>query len=45
MTYKGLLIVGSADVKRALTMSDCIEAVDRAMRAFSSGGQMCPCGR
>ena len=34
---KGLLIVGSADVRRALSMSDCIGAVDTAMRALSSG--------
>ena len=34
---KGLLIVGSADVRRALSMSDCIDAVDTAMRALSSG--------
>jgi ornithine cyclodeaminase len=39
---KGLLIVGSADVKRALSMSDCIEAVDQAMRALSSGGADVP---
>jgi ornithine cyclodeaminase/alanine dehydrogenase-like protein (mu-crystallin family) len=39
---KGLLIVSGADVKRALPMSDCIEAVDRAMRAFSSGGADVP---
>jgi ornithine cyclodeaminase/alanine dehydrogenase-like protein (mu-crystallin family) len=39
---KGLLIVGSADVKRALSMSDCIDAVDRAMRALSSGGADVP---
>src|SRR5260370_34626700 len=39
---KGLLIVGGADVRRALPMSDCIEAVDRAMRAFSSGGADVP---
>lgn len=39
---KGLLIVGSADVKRALSMSDCIAAVDRAMRALSSGGADVP---
>jgi ornithine cyclodeaminase/alanine dehydrogenase-like protein (mu-crystallin family) len=30
-----LLIVGGADVRRALPMSDCIEAVARAMRALS----------
>jgi ornithine cyclodeaminase/alanine dehydrogenase-like protein (mu-crystallin family) len=41
-TDKGLLIVGSADVKRALSMSDCIDAVDRAMRALSSGGADVP---
>src|SRR3954463_6718389 len=34
---RGLLIVGSADVRRALSMSDCIDAVDKAMRALSSG--------
>ena len=39
---KGLLIVGSADVKRALSMADCIEAVDQAMRALSSGGADVP---
>jgi ornithine cyclodeaminase/alanine dehydrogenase-like protein (mu-crystallin family) len=32
---KGLLIVNGADVRRALPMSDCIDAVDHAMRAFS----------
>ncbi len=42
MKRKGLLIVGSADVKRALSMSDCIDAVDRAMRALSSGGADVP---
>ena len=40
--WQGLLIVGGADVRRALPMSDCIEAVDRAMRAFSSGGADVP---
>lgn len=39
---KGLLIVGSAEVKRALSMSDCIAAVDSAMRALSSGGADVP---
>lgn len=39
---KGLLIIGGAEVKRALTMSDCIEAVERAMRALSSGGADVP---
>jgi ornithine cyclodeaminase/alanine dehydrogenase-like protein (mu-crystallin family) len=34
-TPQELLIVGGADVRRALPMSDCIEAVDRAMRALS----------
>lgn len=37
-----LLIVSGADVRRALPMSDCIEAVDRAMRALSSGGADVP---
>jgi ornithine cyclodeaminase/alanine dehydrogenase-like protein (mu-crystallin family) len=31
----GLLIISGAEVRRALPVSDCIEAVDRAMRAFS----------
>jgi len=31
----GLLIINGAEVRRALPMSDCIEAVDRAMRALS----------
>jgi ornithine cyclodeaminase/alanine dehydrogenase-like protein (mu-crystallin family) len=39
---KGLLIVSGADVRRALPMSDCIEAVDRAMRALSNGGADVP---
>ena len=39
---KGLLIIGGTDVKRALSMSDCIDAVDRAMRALSSGGADVP---
>src|ERR1700733_1958576 len=39
---KGLLIIGGAEVKRALPMSDCIEAVDRAMRALSNGGADVP---
>src|SRR5882724_5796047 len=39
---RGLLIVSSADVRRALPMSDCIEAVERAMRAFSTGGADVP---
>jgi len=39
---RGLLIIGGAEVKRALTMSDCIEAVDRAMRALSNGGADVP---
>jgi ornithine cyclodeaminase/alanine dehydrogenase-like protein (mu-crystallin family) len=37
-----LLIVGGADVRRALPMADCIEAVDRAMRALSGGGAVVP---
>ena len=42
LPQRGLLIVGGADVRRALPMSDCIEAVDRAMRAFSDGGAEVP---
>ena len=38
----GLLIVNGADVRRALPMPDCIEAVDRAMRAVSNGGADVP---
>lgn len=37
-----LLVVGGADVRRALPMSDCIEAVDSAMRALSGGGADVP---
>jgi ornithine cyclodeaminase len=37
-----LLVVGGADVRRALPMSDCIEAVDRAMRSFSAEGAVVP---
>ncbi len=37
-----LLVVGGADVRRALPMGDCIEAVDRAMRALSGGGADVP---
>src|SRR5215468_8264402 len=32
----GLLIIGGADVRRTLPMFDCIEAVERAMRALSN---------
>jgi ornithine cyclodeaminase/alanine dehydrogenase-like protein (mu-crystallin family) len=39
---KGLLIVSGADVRRALPMSECIEAVARAMRALSNGGADVP---
>jgi ornithine cyclodeaminase/alanine dehydrogenase-like protein (mu-crystallin family) len=39
---QGLLIVNGADVRRALPMLDCIEAVDRAMRALSNGGADVP---
>ena len=39
---KGLLFVGGADVRRALPMSDCIEAVNRAMHALSNGGADVP---
>jgi ornithine cyclodeaminase len=42
MPRQGLLIVGGTDVRRALPMSDCIEVVDRAMRAFSGGGADVP---
>src|ERR1700745_208413 len=38
----GLLIVNGADVRRALPMQECIEAVDRAMRAFSDLGADVP---
>src|SRR5215475_3964678 len=38
----GLLILNGTDVRRALPMSDCIEAVDRAMRGLSSGGADVP---
>jgi ornithine cyclodeaminase/alanine dehydrogenase-like protein (mu-crystallin family) len=38
----GLLIVSGADVRRALPMSECIEAVARAMRALSTGGADVP---
>ena len=37
-----LLIVASADVRRALPMADCIEAVERAMRAVSRGDSEVP---
>lgn len=37
-----LLVVGGAEVQRALPMADCIEAVDRAMRALSGGGALVP---
>ena len=39
---KGLLFVGGADVRRALPMSDCIEAVNRAMHALSNGAADVP---
>jgi ornithine cyclodeaminase/alanine dehydrogenase-like protein (mu-crystallin family) len=41
-SHEGLLVVGGADVRRALPMSDCIEAVDRAMRSFSGEGAVVP---
>jgi ornithine cyclodeaminase/alanine dehydrogenase-like protein (mu-crystallin family) len=41
-TSPGLLVVSGADVRRALPMSECIEAVDRAMRALSKGGADVP---
>lgn len=37
-----LLVVGGAEVQQALPMADCIEAVDRAMRALSGGGAVVP---
>jgi ornithine cyclodeaminase len=37
-----LLIVGGTEVQRALPMADCIEAVDRAMRALSGGAALVP---
>jgi ornithine cyclodeaminase/alanine dehydrogenase-like protein (mu-crystallin family) len=40
--HQGLLIVSGADVRRALPMLDCIEAVDRAMRALSNGAADVP---
>jgi ornithine cyclodeaminase/alanine dehydrogenase-like protein (mu-crystallin family) len=40
--HRELLIVAGADVRRALPMSDCIEAVDRAMRALSHGSAQVP---
>lgn len=39
---EGLLVISGADVRRALPMSDCIEAVDRAMQTFSAGGADVP---
>jgi ornithine cyclodeaminase/alanine dehydrogenase-like protein (mu-crystallin family) len=39
---QGLLVVGGADVRRALPMADCIAAVDRAMSSFSGGGAVVP---
>src|SRR5689334_737976 len=38
----GLLIIGGEEVRRALPMSDCIAAVDRAMKAFSNAGADVP---
>jgi len=37
-----LLIVGGEDVRRGLPMPECIEAVERAMRAVSSGAAVIP---
>lgn len=37
-----LLIIGGSDVRRALPTADCIEAVERAMRAVSRGGADIP---
>jgi hypothetical protein len=39
---QGLPIVGGADVRRALPMADCIEAVDRPMRSLSGDGALVP---
>ncbi len=41
-TFPDLLILNGADVRRALPMSECIEAVERAMRAFSDLGADVP---
>lgn len=38
----GLLIVNGEEVRRALPMSECIEAVERAMRAVSRGDSEVP---
>jgi ornithine cyclodeaminase/alanine dehydrogenase-like protein (mu-crystallin family) len=38
----GLLVVNGADVRRALPMSECIDAVDRAMRSLSDLGADVP---
>src|SRR5690242_7073695 len=38
----GLLIVNGADVRRTLPMAECIEALDRAMRALSDLGADVP---
>src|SRR5579859_7671672 len=37
-----LLVVGGADVRRALPMTECIEAVDRAMRSLSEERALVP---
>jgi ornithine cyclodeaminase/alanine dehydrogenase-like protein (mu-crystallin family) len=42
MSVNELLILSGADVLRALPMSHCIEAVDRAMRSFSDLGADVP---
>jgi ornithine cyclodeaminase/alanine dehydrogenase-like protein (mu-crystallin family) len=38
----GLLVVNGADVRRALPMSECIEVIERAMRAVSRGDAEVP---
>jgi ornithine cyclodeaminase/alanine dehydrogenase-like protein (mu-crystallin family) len=38
----GLLIISGADVRRALPMMECIDAVERAMRALSRGDTQIP---
>jgi len=39
---RGLLVVSGPEVRRALPMLDCIDAVERAMRAFSRGEAIVP---
>ena len=37
-----LRVIGAADVRRALEYPDCVVAVERAMRALSTGGAVLP---